>query len=452
MSNEKDWANLHPLQKLCEFLSLQECARIGVWMVCKGWYALPRNFGSIHFFKNSYEKIMVNMKASRINTKKLDCFGYCDIESLLIWDGLRNVRKLRLSVGTISIDQMVVLRNAKELRKLNIDCKSIDDSAMDALADFEFFEELILRNCCVTKNNMEGIGKIKSNSFTKLTFRRCEDIEDITDLTSLMYLEELNIGAYVMSDENLKILSECHMLHKLVVNELKNDGGDDGVSVVNGLRALGKLKYLETLKISGCAKLREDEIQVISGFVGLRTLGIKMCRNIGDKCIEILTNLHNLESLILWWNNISNKGLGVLDRFGKLREFDLNMHVGKENDDWEIVMKALGKLSKLETLRLRRCKFLRREIELLKETNLQKIYLLGCEGLTDEILGEIMGFPQLMNLSLNSCHLITEEGVRMLCGSCTLREVKIMNCNKIKIKNLNGKMCRISGSMLYLKE
>jgi Leucine-rich repeat (LRR) protein len=151
-------------------------------------------------------------------------------------------------------------------------------------------------------------------------------------------------------------------------------------------------------------------------------------REIDDQILgEIIEKFPNLETLTLYGNQITNKGISKLTELKNLKALHLHCDLLTDKD-----LLVIGQLSKLETLTSDSLRNVTEDgiQELQSLSNLQSLCLGYCPGISDKTLDGIGRLPNLKTLKLAACD-ITNSGLHALTKSSRLQELHLHSCTLI---------------------
>ncbi|MBQ6108973.1 MAG: hypothetical protein IJK97_12250 [Thermoguttaceae bacterium] len=184
------------------------------------------------------------------------------------------------------------------------------------------------------------------------------------------------------------------------------------------------LTNLKTLEFSHCTKIRKEHLSFLPAMEQLEEIHFEKC-NINPNCLEVVSQVPNLKSLILHHVllpesafeplrgntnlkeleifglfNLSEDFLGVLESLQQLEDFCLIEFCQK----WEPVLAILSKFQNLKTLSIGpNVRLGLRNCELLKQMKaLESLHLLGIPETTDMGLKFLEKMPMLKDLTISN--------------------------------------------------
>jgi internalin A len=258
--------------------------------------------------------------------------------SLTIAD-MKSIYRLKLPVGTLSLNDLKMLTNLEYLNATNLSLKSI--TALSTLKN--------LRVLYLPQNSISDVSPLKSLTQLQVLSLKGNQIASISSLSGLTNLQKL-----YLSENKLASVSSLSKLTKLEVLELSNNS----IQKVDGLKGLKKLTRL-TLAYN-----KLSDLTPLQALINLQYLDLSD-NKITD--ITALTNLKKIKTLYLQRNYISN--IKALSGMSKLTLLSLN---GNKVS----ALYPLEKLTGLEKLYLKENR-LTSILSLKLLTNLKELYLSG---------------------------------------------------------------------------
>ena len=200
----------------------------------------------------------------------------CDVDSAMIWFGLRKINIQKLSmIGNYSLTD-------KGLIALSSHCSNLQSLYIGGINN-------------ITNNGLVQLSRCSKN-LEVLYIRECNNISDdgIIELTTnCNKLQSLYIAGSSLTDKGLiRVAKNLPRLQTLNISECVN------VTDV-GIIELGQnCKELESLFVGGCDISDQGVIELLKLCSSLLTLNINGCNNITDSGIAEL-NKQNLQSLYI---------------------------------------------------------------------------------------------------------------------------------------------------------
>jgi hypothetical protein len=212
---------------------------------------------------------------------------------LLYLKNLVNLQKLDLSYNPkITNEGFTHLYNLTNLRILNLEnSKNITDTGLNQFTNFDKLEELNIADCDY---------RIDDHEFQYLNL--------------LINLKVLNVSAFNFSHINLKYLANISQLTSLCLSRC---------ILIDELYHLHMLKNLLHLDLSHCYNMTNNNLYHLKAFTKLLTLDISECYSITDDGLYHLNVLENLEKLLLFDCNITNKSIVHLNNCKNLTWIDI---------------------------------------------------------------------------------------------------------------------------------
>jgi len=282
-------------------------------------------------------------------------------------EGLKNIKKLDLSLLAIENEDLKYLRCLTSLTELNLrGLHLINNTGLKHLTSL-----ISLTSLDLSGTRIDGKGLVHLSPLTSLTSLRLFDTniadEGLSHLKTLTALKHLDLSSTKVSDEGCKTLKMLTSLTKLDLWALTNIT-DEGVKHLSSLTSLNSLdlyctkisdkgvKYLSTLPSLTYlnltnTKLTEQGIKSLSGLPSLTKL-VLMDVELTDQGIKNLSDLLFLTELTLSEKNITEQRIKNLSVLPSLTRLDLsNTKVSGQ------IVKNLSALTSLTRLDLVDAKF-----------------------------------------------------------------------------------------------
>jgi len=393
-----------------------------------------------------------------------------------IFESCKQLQTLDISFCSLVTDQemKVLSERASGLKRLNVrDCKLISDVGLSYLSQgCAELEELNLRRnelpFRITDVALLQLGQA-CKSLLSLNLHGCEMISD-TGLSWLsqwsLSLRHINLSnCSKVTNAGIRHLGEgCTKLRSIVLLNLKR------VSDV-GIRCMAACHHLEALNGSGLCML-SDGVDRSFGLEGTQALGASDC----SATIKHL-NLHGCAL-------ISTLSMKAIANFSNLETLDLSgcnkltlagsKHIGKSCTKIRVLSLAIcgdcisntvvealvSNLNLLSTVNLQFCsKVGERSMKALSTcSELQRLDLTGCSGLTDQAilhLSEGNYSPGLRHLFLAQCSKIGDtslswitDGLKQTLDGCVSLETLSLKGTKVTANALRGLQDRFPYSVL----
>ena len=212
---------------------------------------------------------------------------------------LHNLKDLRggsTSKSALDDESLSYIAKLKNLRKLGIGGAGFSDEGMDHIAQLSYLETLSLFKAGqVTNKGLAKLGRLKS-------------------LEELMVAYSPNV-----SITGLKSLNNLKNLKKLYLREITQDGS---VMDISGLMKLEQLTI--SMPRESDKLLTDDDLACLRKLKQLKHIQIDPQSLIGDKGLEHLSGLENLDYLCIAWPKLTDEGLRHLRGMKKLFFLKLN--------------------------------------------------------------------------------------------------------------------------------
>ena len=327
------------------------------------------------------------------------------------------VKKLDLS-SSYSLISSQMLAQFKSLRSIIFHdlLDSMNQELMSVMITLEFLEEIKLAAVMDQTNDIVNklsiLPNLRSLSIMTFDFMGKIDNEGVKILPTFKFLEKLSLGSHSMiTDEGMMWIMKMDNLRELSI--VSCGIGDEG------LNYLSRLKLLEKLDISYCAKVTDKGLNYLSNLKLLVSLDTSKC-SVTDAGLINLTNLRKLN--VRFCDKINGRGL---IHFHQLDELDLTC-TNVTNDE----LFLLAQLRSLRVLRLN-----------------------NCENISDK---GVISLGALNELYLKDCKLVTNESLNSLCrsniqildvGGCSIDD----GCINIFASHFHLKRLILIGNMLTPK-
>jgi len=267
-------------------------------------------------------------------------------------------------------------------------------------------------------------GKIKSLKSLELCYSDVKN-QDISKLTSLPELEELNLDSCRVGDWAIAHFADNNVVPNLTTLDLADtEISDIGMTHLpkfqkltrlslfycdisnHGLRHLASMTNLETLNLDS-REISDDGLAYLRNLTALRSLDIFSGRITDVGCVHI-SKIKSLESLELCGGGIGDHGCGHLATLENLTSLNLSQNERITNRG----AACLAALKNLKALNLSNTHVNSAAVRFLGElVKLQSLALYGCRGIEDSSsLNTLQSdLPSLKCLRLNSGTLDGQE-------------------------------------------
>jgi eukaryotic-like serine/threonine-protein kinase len=343
-----------------------------------------------------------------------------------------HLRELALCEVDITNECLPQLKRLSALASLNLSGTALDDSSIDALADFPALRTLDLRGTRLTDAGIEDIQRTPTISVR-------HDPLDPQRLAARWFMDQqgtvtLDSGPLV---GKASLPRDACRIVKLDLAELDRLVPDDILTHLAACTDLQSLDLSET-------KLRDSDLAGLAKLPNLRTLRLRRVP-ITDRGLKELAPLTNLEVLDLANTNITGSGFAQLANAAHLRELWLadtllkEQHLpllapfeklqvlvigGNRHDIGDEGARQIAALASLQRLALRNAKITDASLaDLANLANLEELDLTGTR-VTDAGIAELEEMPNLRRLVLDGTS-ITDGAVASLTKIKSLRSLNL---------------------------
>ena len=334
---------------------------------------------------------------------------------------LPDLKLLRLSLNAISPQTLARLTAQKQLTELVLRNVPLNDAQFVVLlADRPQLQHLALRRvsgvsdagleALVSLPRLEVLSLVEipvSGKFLarlkdfprlrSLDLRKCDALQtdDYRRLIAVKPLEELKLSGPSAGDAALEIVAAMPSLDSLVIEDSSVSAkGIQGLAEGDGLA--GRMR---SLTFTRCYGVSDEALRIVAAMPRLETLSIRRCPVSGDFLLPWADapreKIPKLRTLVVTDAFLSAKAVAVLPRFASsLRQLDLSRVALSPG-----LMKFVGELRELESLRLAKCSLNDEAVKPI--AHLKKLALLdlaGNFGITDESAGLLRSLPHLKQL------------------------------------------------------
>jgi len=261
----------------------------------------------------------------------------------------------------------------------------------------EYKKTIKLKNDMTKTNFLQFFGTPKL--IHKLDLSRCYNFNDITIISNITSLRELDINYRYTNLRNIEALSKLTKLRKLKISSCK---------LLTDIKGLASLTSLHTLEISGCCNLKNPE--AFTCLSNLRTLKISFTK-LGFR--DILLNSYMPVPVI-----DNSQDLKIIGSLINLQTLIITFCYDLRE------MKALAGLINLHTLELNSCEKLNNLKVLASFINLQKLKINECDSLRN--VTSLISLKNLSTVKFRKCHNL--ENTDVISSIRSLRKIKISKC------------------------
>lgn len=313
-------------------------------------------------------------------------------------------------------DQLRTLCEIPGLKRLDVSaCESLDDNDLTVLSLAKNLEEL---SVAYTKIGGEGIHSASTlATLQSINLEGCSDLEDedFAILSRVENLRSLNLTSYI-TDKGLRFLCSLPRLTRLVLDECPavTAAGISQLSAIPSLRELSLSKcgavdfsskilaaftQLESLNLSRCEELTDQDFLGVASLQQLKTLQLYGCSRLTDGGLVQLAQLNRLERLLFpGGNRYGDPSIRTLCSIDSLRVLDLRHSRSISGVD----LPNLVCMATLESLNLALCDQVEKSslVGLSVAKSLKHLDLSGCKALTNVGRGLFTGMQSLVELEL----------------------------------------------------
>ncbi|XP_016989537.1 uncharacterized protein LOC108051819 isoform X2 [Drosophila rhopaloa] len=235
-------------------------------------------------------------KLPRTNSKRLTFFLSLSSRNMhKIFSRMHKLETLELQYSNVKDDDLLVLRNLRSLKTLNLDGNDLLVKTLVNLPDT--IESLSLNQCMISGGYLTTIGKVfyqlKELNILSLS-ESSVDYQTIIQDKSFAFLETLRIT--VEEDEKYELVAQLPSLKHLTIVAGPFINRVPRIHLFEQLVKL-KAKQLEQLEIRGFKNLTREMLIHISKLVGLHTLIVHSDDE--DNHLQLLSSLVNLKQFTL---------------------------------------------------------------------------------------------------------------------------------------------------------
>lgn len=326
-------------------------------------------------------------------------------EDLALFNKLSDLRKLQIlncrSLNNESVSKILGLKNLKSLSLTNT---VLDDSAVAAIV--KAYPELVELDLSSNSNMSSGVlktiselGKLQQlsllqnrlNDISTLRLNKLQDLRvldlrgnmEAGDMTmdvlgGLPKLKALKHRSTAVTDYGMELLSKNETLENMLIQ-------DFGITDQSG-QHLAKLGKLSQLEIFRCQGFGDEGVLALKG-LGLQRLTLRDLPVVGDRALEVFTDLPKLKRLYLHeLSSVSDEGLKNLESLKALELLDI-WSVPQMSD---ATLDVIAKLPNLKELSIR------------------------TTGVTDAAVEKILAMPKLQSLVFKENGSVSAEALKKL--------------------------------------
>ncbi|AAQ15567.1 leucine-rich repeat protein (LRRP), putative [Trypanosoma brucei brucei TREU927] len=332
-------------------------------------------------------------------------------------------------MGDSDAQQCSILWNSKSLVKLNLE-RSMGFISVKALSNIATLEELVLGHarkvCCipsfsclprlrvlnlkytdfnddVTKNISE------SKSLQSLNLSHCKWVTDISVLSSLLALEELNVNCCNGIRKGWESLGKLPLLRVAILSDTNITAKD--IACLSSCKTLVKLKFFRCEKLS--------DVTVVYEIQSLEELIVRSCSD-GLKGLNALGTLPRLRFLLL--RNVRGSDISV-ESIGTSKSL-VRLHIEMREDLTDTT--PLSNITSLEELSLRECGDNLGGVGTLEKLPRLKSLDLGLSDISNSTLNYIFLSRSITSLNLDSSWELTD--ISHISNLTALEELNLGGC------------------------
>ncbi|MCY2925260.1 MAG: hypothetical protein NT031_07455 [Planctomycetota bacterium] len=336
---------------------------------------------------------------------------------------LTNLEELDLQRATALTNDLSPLGKLTRLRVLVLyGCTGLEDGALAGLRTLTGLGELHIHGC--DKLTDAGLADLAAMTGlhtlylggSKMGDGACQSIARLGNLRTL-HAE----GCGLLSDKGLACLAPLRNLTGLYVLDAESISG-------TGLASLAATTALRELELDGKG-LTDEGLKAIGALQGLRSLRLSDCPRITDAGVQALGKLARLDSLTMPGADlVTDAGIAALEPLAELEALDLSAtaltdkaleSMAKLTNLRYLTLTAAGKITDAGLKALSRCK------------GLQTLDIAGNETCTGAGVGALAALPRLYSLILTPCPGLTDGGLADLAKSTALETLYLDGAGKI---------------------
>ncbi|MDC1141965.1 hypothetical protein OAU50_02645 [Planctomycetota bacterium] len=408
---------------------------------------------------------------------------WCDLSKLNLLSKVPQISKVLLQNGTMTSEQISVMKDWKSLRYLHVRCNatnnSIDPSEIvDGLGELTQLTELRIQSSNLSSNELAPISKLVNLARLTIgfgnylyskspTYKSDDPAVNLTGLKALTKLEKLTMFANSSGySEDFEFLTGLPKLRRFIGVDLKGE---------SLWPSLGQINNLNHLELVGCPSPKTKELATVLAERDFRVLGFRNM-SLLLRGSELLT-LGSVRDLTLTSVSLSQEQLSaVFDHLSSVEFLELDCSITKDllgsvckltkllnlswkakpaaDVDWaglrklkkltnltltancDLAMsKGLASLSKLVVLNMGDLPYTRRTLmacmkELAKMKSLKYLYTQQSFG-DDVLVALIAKLKKLEFLDLGSCSSLTDNGIKSLIGLKNLKTLVMSNAGRV---------------------
>lgn len=264
-----------------------------------------------------------------------------------------------------------------------------------------------------TKFNDESAAVFDSlDGLEKLTLNARLTNAGMTHLAGLTKLRELDINRCNISDDGLLALSGLTKLEKLNAEACRDE--ENGPLTQRGLAALEKMTNLRELNISH-ASFSAEGMKSLTSCAKLEKLDISWNKKLDDDMAAELSRLSHLTELLLYGENLTEKGLTSLGRLTNLETLEFYGDPSKFVFT-DAILQAWSNMTKISDLSIPNAsRITDRGLDALAQmSGLKNLSLDQTENMTDSGFARLANLHELMFLRLGDCRQLTGDGLKPL--------------------------------------
>ncbi len=290
--------------------------------------------------------------------------------------GLKNLKFIQLYTASITEEAMKKLSEFPALEQIRCAKTRVGDAELKHLENLKTLKAIDLSDCNrVTIEGVRSLVKCPKLSFLKV-WGPSIDNACMSEVAKMKSLRVLGISDTRVDDEGISKLAGLNLVE---VQMTRTRIGDDGIRVIS------QMKNVESLVLRDTG-LTDESVKYVSGLEKLKKLDLSECTSPGitDACGEYLAKMSNLQSLNLWTTAFSDEGLRCLSGLKNLTI--LNLDNTKITDDG---VAMLAELPQLTWLHLGKTKITDREVKVLLGLGNLKYLNISYTGISEDMYYEL---------------------------------------------------------------
>ncbi len=391
---------------------------------------------------------------------------------------LRNLTKLKtLDCSEIPITSAALrhLAKLKQLESIQLNCKTVDGYLFDRLLQFPRLKSFQMEGgyyICENENEEydhqifdQDLIKIAGlTELEELTLRGPQITgKGLAYLSGMKHLKSLSLYCCDIDDADVAVLENIDSLKELECCQV--DYSDPfsaepelaGISDL-GLKAIGKMKNLESLSLIGNFQITDDGLAYLSSLTHLKTLYLD-CTGITDEGLRHLSGLSELEDLSCRGSEVTFEGLVHLIGLKKLTDLSDMLTTPCSDKQLDICAKSwairnvmlndneftdsglnkLGEAYNLLSINLCKCPTITGAgfKSWSKQSPLTQVVFDECCNLTESGVAALKDIPRLKIVAFSKCDILTDSMLLQLKQCPGLLSIEVVNCPLITSEGID---------------